>query len=448
MRSAALSALALAVSGCSAGGSLGGGPAAPAVRHAMRASTTPIQHVVFIIQENRSFNNLFMRYPGAKTRSYGFDTKGNKIVLHATDLATAWDIDHFSPAFFAACDGTGTLPGTGCKMDGWNDELHGFGAPQNFAYAYVPESEVDPYWKMAKQYVLADRMYSSNFDGSFISHQFAIAAYADKAADLPPTNWGCEGGKQDKIPTWTAQRTYGPSIVTCFDIPTIGSEADAAGLTWRFYAGSIHGDGGLWSSYQANKGVYNGPDWKADVVNPPSQFLKDIAAGTLANVTWITPTFENSDHPGLDASGGPAWVASLVNAVGQSQFWNSTAIFVMWDDWGGLFDPVKPVHADTYGLGFRVPLLMVSPYAKQGYVTHVQYETASVLKFIEDNFGLAPLAAADARANDPAGDAFDYSRQPRKFKKFGGSKPAAYWIRQDRGLPRWRGKPQSMIGDD
>ena len=183
------------------------------------------------------------------------------------------------------------------------------------------------------------------------------------------------------------------------------------------------------------------------MINPPSQFLTDIGAGKLANVTWITPTYENSDHPGLESSTGPAWVASLVNAVGTSRFWNSTAIFIMWDDWGGWFDPVKPVYEDYDGLGFRVPLLMISPYAKQGYVTHVQYETSSVLRYIEDNFGLPPLAKSDMRANDPATDAFDYNQKPRAFKKFAGSKPNAYWIERDR-TSRWHGKPSTIVGDD
>jgi phospholipase C len=454
LKIAAVFTLALALPGCAASGVFSGGPATPATAPLLskaRNVTTrgPIQHVVFILQENRSFNNLFMGFPGAKTQRYGYDTKHRKIALHSQDLATGWDIDHFSHGFFTACDGRGTLPGTDCKMDGWNGELHGIGAPANFAYAYVPENEIDPYWKMAQQYVLADRMFSSNLDGSFISHQYAIAAYADKAADDPIGSWGCEGGSHDTIQTWTSQRTYGHIIPACFDIPTIGSEADAAGVSWRFYTGSIYGDGGLWSSYQANRGVYKGTDWTSDVIDPPSQFLLDIAGGTLANITWITPTFENSDHPGLDSSTGPAWIASLVNAVGESKFWDSTAVFVMWDDWGGWFDPVKPVYEDYDGLGFRVPLIMISPYAKRSRVTHVQYETGSVLKFMEDTFGLAPLAAADARANDPANDAnaFDYSQKPRKFKKFAGSKPSEYWIMQERS-PRWRGKPKAIIGDD
>jgi phospholipase C len=443
---------ALAVAACRAGDS---SPVPKAGSLGFRAAVTPISHVVFIVQENRSFNNLFLNFPGAKTQNYGYDTKGQKIALQPVDLATDWDIDHFSQGFFAACDGQGQLPGTKCKMDGWNLEKGGFGAPSNFAYMYVREKQIDPYWKMAEQYVLADRMFPSNLDGSFISHQYAISAFASHAVDGPVTSWGCEGGKRDTIPTLTKKRAYGGPIVACFDIPSIASEADAAGISWRFYAGALHGDGGIWSAYQANRKIFNGPDWMAatgrtpatDVISPPAQFLTDVGKGQLANVTWITPTYAASDHPGLDASQGPAWIASLVNAIGTSKFWKSTAIFIMWDDWGGWFDPVKPVYEDYDGLGFRVPLIVISPYARKGYVTHVQYETSSVLRYIEDNFGLAPMAASDERANDPAGDAFDYAQQPRKFKKFAGSKTKEYWLQSQRNS-RTRGIPKSLIGDD
>ncbi|MFY9859143.1 MAG: alkaline phosphatase family protein [Candidatus Cybelea sp.] len=408
---------------------------------------TPIKHVVFIIQENRSFNNLFMGYPGAKTQKYGYDTNGTKIELHSQGLAQAWDLNHFSPGYFADCDGRGKLPGTHCKMDGWNKIGGGFGAPKNPAYAYVPRSEIKPYWDMAKQYVLADHMFASNLDGSFISHQYAVAAYSSEAVDAPESYWGCEGGQQDTLLTLTQQRTYGAAIVACFDNPTVASEADAAGVSWRFYAGSIDGDGALWNAYQADSPIYNGPDWANDVISPPSQFLTDIANGQLAEVTWITPTYEDSDHPGLNSSAGPAWVASLVDAVGSSQFWDSTAVFIVWDDWGGWFDPVKPVFKDYDGLGFRVPLIVVSPYARHGYVTHAQYETASVLRFIEDNFGLTPLAAADQRAADPAADTLNYNQSPRRFKKIAGAKPREFWARRARAWQH-RGKPASYIGDD
>lgn len=441
----------LLIGACSSNGSLANRSALmpSAVQRPLTAKGSPIQHVIFIVQENRSFNNLFFGYPGAKTKSYGYDSKGDRIALQPADLATAWDIGHVSKAFFAACDGRGKLPGTHCKMDGWDKELTTPGAPHDAQYMYVSKSQIEPYWKMARQYVLADRMFASNLDGSFIAHQYIVAAYASHGVDFPFGAWGCEGASYDDMATLTPKRAYGKNISVCLNNPTIANEADTAGITWRFYAGATGGDGGLWSSYQADKAIYFGPDWTADVINPPSQFLTDIGNGKLANITWIAPTYENSDHPGANASGGPAWVASLVNAVGESQYWDSSAIFIMWDDWGGWFDPVKPVLEDYDGLGFRVPLIMISPYAKSGSVTHVQYETASVLRFIEDNFGLAPLAKSDARANDPAADpsAFDYAQKPRAFKKIRGGKPNSFWIERD-GSPRWNAKPPHIIGDD
>jgi phospholipase C len=408
---------------------------------------SPIKHVVFIIQENRSFNDLFMGFPGATTSAYGYKKNGRKIRLRAQKLETSWDIDHNAAAFFTACDGDAKLPGTRCTMDGWNGEYAYPKHPPNPAYAYVPHKEIEPYWALAKQYVLADRMFASNLDGSFVAHQYLIAAYASRSVDLPAGAWGCSGGASNLVATLTPRRRYGPSIAPCYDNPTIGSEADSAGVSWRFYSGSIYGDGGLWSSYWADRQVFDGPDWKANVINPPSQFLTDVRNGKLANVTWITPTYEASDHAGVRADKGPAWIASLVNAIGESKVWDSTAIFIMWDDWGGWYDPVPPVYEDYDGLGFRVPLLIVSPYAKLGYVTHVQYETSSVLRFIEDNFGLPQLAKSDARANDPVTDAFDYGRQPRKFKHIGGAVSASYWIVHERPSGD-ETKGVHILGDD
>jgi len=405
--------------------------AAPAGRATSGPPRSPIAHVVFIIQENRSFNNLFLGYPGAATAASGYASGGRKVRVRPLELWSSWDPGHDLYDFFAACDGNGNPRGTQCKMDGWNEEKNPPGAPPDLAYSYVPRSEIEPYWEIARQYVLSDHTFTSNLDGSFVAHQYDVAAYASNAVNYPAGAWGCEGGKADTVPTILENRKVGAAIPACFDSPTIASEADAAGIGWRFYAGSIYGDGGLWSSYQADRKIFDGPDWSKYVINPPSQFLTDVANGKLAAITWITPTFETSDHPSPDARYGPGWIASLVNAVGTSPFWNSTAIFIMWDDWGGWFDPVRPIHEDYDGLGFRVPLLIVSPFAKRGSVTHEQYETSSVLRFIEDNFGLPALAASDARANDPANDptVFDYQQQPRKFIKIRGAKPRQYWMR-------------------
>jgi phospholipase C len=448
VRSLAACIALLAFDACSASRSPSAGVAAlelPRVPAQRAAAKSPIEHVVFVIQENRSFNNLFMGYPGATTQSYGYDEEHRKIALHPQMLGSIWDLGHSARTFFTDCDGRGEPRGTHCRMDGWNREEAGRGHPKDFAYAYVPRDEIKPYWALAKQYVLADRMFASNLDGSFVAHQYAVAAFASHAVDTPASTWGCEGGAADTLPTLSGERAFGPRIPACFKNATLGIAADKAGVSWRFYSGAIYDSGGLWSAYQADRGIYDGPDWSADVINPPAQFLTDVGNGKLANVTWITPTFQTSDHPGLFTDQGPSWVASIVNAIGESKFWNSTAIFVMWDDWGGWFDPVQPVYEDYDGLGFRVPLLMVSAYAKQDYVTHVQYETTSVLRFIEDTFDLPSLSRSDRRAADPAGDAFDFSAPPRTFKKIIGSKPPAYWMEEERLEPR---AEPNILGDD
>jgi phospholipase C len=392
-----------------------------------RSTSGPIQHVVFIIQENRSFNNLFVGFKGATTQNYGYDSSGRKIKLHATSLATRWDIDHSWTAYRTAYDDG--------KLDGWNQEAACCGQPRDFAYAYVPRSESKTYWEMAQQYVLADAFFPSNVDGTFISHQYAIAAFANDEVNYPTGPWGCEGGPSDVI-----GRIGGGMVPVCEDYTTLGDELDEASLSWRYYTPSYAQDGGIFDPYSAINHIYYGPDYAADVVNPPSQFIADVTHGKLATVSWISPTFGDSDHAGYDASGGPAWVASLVNAVGQSTYWNSTAIFIMWDEWGGWFDPVEPVHLDDDGSGFRVPLIAISAYAKTGYVSHVQYETSSVLRFIEDDFGLAQMAPSDTRAKDPSSDFFDFKRPPRPFKSFRADPPAA------REVP-WNGVRPQVGGD-
>jgi phospholipase C len=375
-----------------------------------------IKHVVVIIQENRSFDNMFQGYPGANTSPTGLNSKGQTITLAPIGLEVNYQIDHSSHAFFAACDGSPL--GQNCKMDGFDKETaYGVKLPQNPQYGYVPPAESAPYFAMAKEFALSDNTFTSHIDMSFVSHQYLIAGQAASAVDLPSdaTAWGCGGNQTNVVDTLNQDRSYGPTESPCFDYQTVGDELDAKKLSWRYYAPAVSDPAYIWSAYQAVNHIYNGPDWTKDVISPSSQFLTDIGAGKLSDVTYIVPTCANSDHSGCQSNTGPAWVASLVNAVGQSSFWKTTAVFVVWDEWGGWYDHVPPPYMDYDGLGMRVPMLAISPYAKPGYVSHVQYETASILRFIEDNFGLAQLAAADTRAVDPVGDMFNYKQKALKF---------------------------------
>ncbi|HEY6486336.1 MAG TPA: alkaline phosphatase family protein [Candidatus Cybelea sp.] len=443
----------------------------PPLSFALQAnrSAPKIKHIIIIVQENRSFNNLFYGYPGAKTASYGYDKDGKKIALKPVTLATSWDLQHNAKGFLAACNGTGKIPGTHCRMNGFDNETWtctmkksatsggnlepaaGATPPPcpnpNPPYSYVPHDEVKPYFDMAKQYVLADEMYASDYDSSsFISHQYIITGRNPQSSvDYPDGSWGCSGAPGDVIGILGADRQlpdpgkkndYEPP---CWDPQTLGDELDTAGLDWAFYAvpvagkGALRPDGGssrgrgIWSAYQAIKHIYDGPDWSQDVLSPPAKFLNDLGRGSLRSVTWITPTYANSDHGGSASKTGPSWVTSLVNSIGESPYWDSSAIFVFWDDYGGWYDPEKPSYVDNDGLGARLPLLIISPYAKRGHVSHVHYEHGSILKFVEEQFGLHALSASDQRAKSPSPDCFDFSQPPRKFVPIEASHGATYF---------------------
>jgi phospholipase C len=206
-----------------------------------------IQHVIIIIQENRSFNNLFYGYPGAYTQSYGYDSKGKRIQLQPIPLETKWDLQHNGQGFIVSCNGDGKkIPGTKCDMNGFDEEYCRPKCPNKYAmYAYVPHTEREtlPYFTMARQYVLADEMFASDWDtSSFISHQYIITAKAPEMAfNYPHGAWGCGGGLTDLIQTISLQRQVNGAVHPCWNPVTLGDELDKKGLSWAFYATPVTG---------------------------------------------------------------------------------------------------------------------------------------------------------------------------------------------------------------
>jgi phospholipase C len=187
---------------------------------------------------------------------------------------------------------------------------------------------------------------------------------------------------------------------------------DAKKISWRYYS---VGDtwNALWNGPSVIRHLRFGADWD-NVIAQNTQVLKDIATDRLPAVSWVIPSGRASDHPGNEGA-GPSWVAAIVNAIGHSTYWWNTAIFVTWDDWGGFYDHVAPPIYDSYEYGFRVPLIIVSPYAKRHYVSHETHDFGSILRFIEGQFDLPSLGYADARADDLS-DCFDFYQVPQSFK--------------------------------
>ena len=233
-----------------------------------------IKHVVIVIQENRSFDNLFQGYPGADTVAQGRDSKHRVIPLKPVSLKTVYQIDHSSNAMFEDCDGKGKLPGTQCRMDGFDKESVEGGPLRLSQYAYVPHDETKPYFAMAHEWVLSDRTFASQLDESFVAHQYLIAAQAHDAVNTPNGPWGCIANKHDVVATIEPDRSYGGFERPCFNYKTLGDELDAAGLPWRFYTSEAvsptGGTAGLWSAYRAVRHIRRGPDWKKDVITPPA----------------------------------------------------------------------------------------------------------------------------------------------------------------------------------
>jgi phospholipase C len=195
----------------------------------------------------------------------------------------------------------------------------------------------------------------------------------------------------------------------CFQVPTLADRLDRKGVSWAYYAAKSTERGYIWSTYSSIRHVFNSKQWTSNV-HPVDNVVQDIEAEPLPAVTWIMPRFELSDHPGTNTCYGENWATRVIDSIMRSPTWSSTAIFLTWDEWGGFYDHVRPPKADRFGLGFRVPLIVLSPYAKTGFIDHRPGEFGSVLRFIEENWGVAPLTARDRSSGDLSWD-FDFHHQ-------------------------------------
>lgn len=431
-----------------------------------------IQHVIVLFQENRSFNMMFMKFPGADTSTTGeckeFAPKGyppvckggQTVKLHSITLETTGvpdqgkDIQHDHHGFEVEYDG-GKMDGFGSIFEGTN----GIGQPaRTYPYAFVERHEVQPYWDMATRYALADHMFSTATTDSFVAHQQIIAGTTrlnshESVTNVPSNRpWGCDAYPSEVTDVITTDGVVHPGAgpFPCFtQYQTMADVLDAANVSWKYYVESLNPNspyfdfsGQVWNAYDAIKHVrYTSSDWK-NIATPNTKIFNDIQAGTLPQVAWVIPQLLDSDHPASGSKTGPSWVTSVVNAVGKSQYWKNTAIVVMWDDWGGFYDNVPPPQLDYTSLGMRVPMIVISPFAKPHYVSKTQYEFGSVLKFIEENFGAGSLGSTDARANS-IGDIFDFGQKPGQFQPFAAPYSQSYFFRH-----RAQPSPEKIIEHD
>ena len=381
---------------------------------------TAIQHFVFIIQASRSFDHYFGAYPnvdGIVTPSGCVGTGAPTACVasyHDTNLinrggpysaaAAAASIDNgLMDGFLAqslAAQGAGkcATPGSNCAP----------GTDPNDVMGYHDYHEIPNYWSYANLYVLQDRFFESVAAASLSSHLYMLAAqsggYTGAAGQAQPAS---------------------------FAFPEITQFLNSGQVTWKFYAatGNVPDTQGgaltgtvaqtpqtpatftIWNPLPAFPAVKNDSTQSSRIVDV-SQFAKDAAAGALPQVSWVVPEFNTSEHPQANIQTGMAYVTGLVNAVMQSSNWNTSAIFIAWDNSGGFYDHVPPPAVDQNGFGVRVPALVIGPFVRQGYVDHKTYSFDSWLRILEERFSLTPMQPRDNQAIDLF-DAFDFTQQPR-----------------------------------
>ncbi len=355
--------------------------------------TSPIQHVIIIMKENRTFDNYFGQFPGVDGAiTVTIDGKIQP-PPHAPDRAP--DMNHSFQAAHTAYDNG--------KMDQFGtlkNQPTVNGLPQTFAQ--YTEQDLPGYWAYAKQYALFDHYFTSIMGQSLPNHLFPVAASSGGVISNPQgiktEDPGCNfPDAKVTIMGPSGKTTTGPA---CIDIPTLPNLLAQKGISWKGY--------GYWAMGTFAR-IWNDPQMHKNLVSEP-QLITDVKTGSLPAVSWVSGG--SSEHPPSSVCAGENWTIQQVNAVMNSPYWKSSLIIVTWDDWGGWYDHVAPPQVDSVGLGFRVPTLVISPYAKTGYIGHRRTEHSSIAKTIENLFGLPTLSDRDANANDLL-DALDFSQSPR-----------------------------------
>jgi phospholipase C len=446
------------------------------------AQISNFQHIVVIVQENRTPDNFFQ---GLCVAPYGskdvcsssptesqyniqtnnwLDKRSAMGVIQPSTvkLANKYDLSHAHSAFTVMCDAD---PATGrCKMDGAGSIPCSGTCPAKPQFRFVENSSsiLNPYLDLATQYGWANYMFQTNQGPSFPAHQFlfggtsapsaaddAVGIFASENMSGTGKTAGCtaELGTTVELINPAGENN---KIYPCFDHQTMADILPPV-ITWRYYTPSA---GSIWTAPNAIShiclssgpgGQCLGKDWTSNVDLSPADVLRDIGSCKLRSVSWVVPTGANSDHARVNDGGGPSWVAAIVNAIGSSTgcdnnggYWRNTAIFITWDDWGGWYDHETPTilaqPQGDYQYGFRVPLVVVSAYTAAGYINNERHDFGSILRFIEHNFGVmeGALNFADARAKNDLSGFFDLTLAARPFRNISAPKSASFFLNDKR----------------
>jgi phospholipase C len=377
-----------------------------APRAAVPPARYPIQHIVIIDKENHSFDNLFGRFPGADGTTAAELANGKTVHLLHTPDHTVLDLGHAGDAAAFAVDHGrmdrfGELPGA--VQDG-----------KDIADSQYQESDIPAYWSYARHFALADHFFSTVMGSSFPNHLATVAASSANTVDTPRGNtfhaWGCDSGPFTVVSAVEPQTGEPYLTKPCFDIPTLPDTLQRHHISWKYYAPGIYKSGYVWSSLDAIRHIRYSNLWKTNVPSD-ADFIRDVRDGRLPAVSWLVTNVAQSEHPPYSMCVGENWTVDQINAVMRSKDWPSTLIVLTWDDFGGFYDHVAPPRLDYISLGPRVPAIFISPYARPRFIDRSQMDFTSILKLVEQDFGLPPLTSRDRRAHSLL-SSLDFKQRP------------------------------------
>ena len=416
---------------------------------------TPIEHVVFIVKENRTFNHYFATYPGAEGTTEGGTIECSEDGCRDGPVVQLTKAEDTQPHDLTHCFRCGLVGINGGKMNGFNrmngvipiegERALAYGSDLS-GYNYHDRETLPNYWEYADRFVLADHFFTSMYGPTLPEHLYTVAAQAnwivDNKGQTDTPGSYCDDDNETATrftPRDTRQHAerimelereitangdntyelgrYWEQIRLCFNIPVLPDQLEEAGISWKYYAN----ENAWMNALQMIEHVRYGPMWNK--VEPPENFVADVENREMPQVSWIVPSESYNEHPGGGKSvcAGENWTVHQINTIMRSEYWRATAIVVVWDDFGGFYDNVPPPQLDIMGLGPRTPALIISPYTRRGdnpeggFIDSTVYEFSSVLAFIEQVFDLDPMTERDANASPLLG-AFDFEN-PR-FKKY------------------------------
>jgi len=344
---------------------------------------SPIQNIIVVVMQNRSFDNLFGVFPGVNGIVEGVpgyaqkDATGKTVTAFLlTNTATA-DLPHNHNDFLNAWD------------RGKMDKYAYYNGDNSMGHYDASTPGIAVLWQWAKSFALADNFFASAMGDAPTNQLYLVAA-------------------EDNNFPYNIQPYYGPcntasTVKAAYSFPHIGDQLTRRGITWAWYQEVLYQCNEVYKP-QENPFQFFMDTHSSANVRDLTQFYADMAAARLPSLVIVQPGWNHSMHPGsgVPVSYGTIWLDGFIRHIQASSIWSHAAIIVIWDSSGGWWDHVPPPQVDSQGLGPRVPPLVVSPYAKTNYVSHVQMDDVSILRFIQETFGLPPLNVRNQLSNDLA----------------------------------------------